>query len=370
MKKLLLFLFVIGSVTAQTSVKTHSGEINGAAFKIFIPEPWNGSLVMYAHGYSFMGSPLQSEDPDFQMKMGVFLGKGFAVAASDYAYQGFALAQGVDDTEALRNYFIEKHGKPEQTIMAGHSMGGGITLAMLENFGEHYDGGLALCPLSSRPYLQCRKEFDMYATFNGLFPGVVTSLEDIFDTSKPFQAQNVRNMVPKAQAITEAIVEKDSLLGVAFAKRFDLKFRDLPFSLFFNENVLRDLAQKAGGNPFDNTNTVYSGFPDDWDVNQKAERLAATVNPDVIFSKYDRTGNINTPVVMMHTLYDQLIPPTYGVTNYENMVIDQGKTEFLTVYYTNGQAHCQFTPEETQVAFESLLNWVENGEKPAPGPVE
>ena len=63
-------------------------------------------------------------------------------------------------------------------------------------------------------------------------------------------------------AIRKAIVMKDSLLGVAFAKRFDLKFDDLPFSLFFNENVLRDIAQKAQGNPFDNTNTVYSGFPE------------------------------------------------------------------------------------------------------------
>ena len=370
MRILLLLLFVVGSITAQTPVKTESGELNGAGFKIFVPEPWNGNLVLYAHGYAFMGSPLQSEDPDLKQKMGLFLGKGFAVAASDYAYQGFALPQGVDDTEALRKYFIEKYGAPKQTLMVGHSMGGGVTLAMLENFGEHYDGGLALCPLSSRPYLQCRKEFDMYATFNGLFPGVVTSLKDIFDLEKPYQAEDARKMVPRAQEITKAIVEKDSALGVAFAKRFDLKFQDLPFSLFFNENVLRDLAQKSGGNPFDNTNTVYSGFPNDWEVNQKAERLAATVDPGVIFSKYDRTGNINTPVVLMHTIYDQLIPPNYGVTNFENMIIDQGKTEFLSVYYTQGQGHCQFSPEETKMAFESLLSWLETGKKPIPGPVE
>lgn len=370
MRILLLLLFVVGSITAQTPVKTETGELNGAGFKIFVPEAWNGNLVMYAHGYAFMGTPVQSEDPNFQDRMSLFLGKGFAVAASDYAYQGFALPQGVDDTEALRNYFTEKYGEPKQTIMAGHSMGGGVTLAMLENFGAHYDGGLALCPLSSRPYLQCRKEFDMYATFNGLFPGVVTSLTDIFDLEKPYEAQDPRKMVPRAQEITKAIIEKDSALGAAFAQRFDLKFQDLPFSLFFNENVLRDLAQKSGGNPFDNTNTVYSGYPNDWEVNQKSERLAATVDPGVIFSKYDRTGNINTPVVLMHTIYDQLIPPNYGVTNFENMVIDQGKTEFLSVYYTQGQGHCQFSPEETKMAFESLLGWLETGKKPIPGPVE
>lgn len=370
MKKLILLLFIGNGLWAQQEVKIDSGAIGTTAYKVLIPGNWEGKLLMYAHGYAFMGSALQSQDSEFANRMKVFLDRGFAVAASDYAYQGFALPQGVDDTEALRQFFIEKYGAPKQTIIAGHSMGGGVTLATLENFGEFYDGGLALCPLSSRPYLQCRKEFDMYATFNGLFPGVVASLSAIFDLEKPFKAQDARKMVAKAQEIKKTVMEKDAALGMAFAKRFDLKFDDLPFSLFFNENILRDLARKAGGNPFDNTNTVYSGFPNDWEVNQKAERLAATVDPSVIFSKYDRTGNIDKPVVVMHTIYDQLIPPRLGVTNYENMVIAQGKTGFLTVKYTKGQGHCQFTPEETAKAFDELLHWLKTGEKARPGAME
>ncbi|WP_332368877.1 hypothetical protein [Spirosoma telluris] len=174
-------------------------------------------------------------------------------------------------------------------------------------------------------------------------------------------------MVTKAMAIKKAILTKDSTLAVAFAKRFDLKLDDLPFSLFFNENVLRDLAQKAKGNPFDNTNTLYSGFPNDLIVNQKAERLAATVNPNVLFSKYDRTGNISKPVLLMHTIYDQLIPPAYGVVNVENMVHQQGKDQYFTVKYTSGQGHCNFTPQQTAQAFDALRNWVKTGNKPTAG---
>ncbi len=367
MKKLILLLFVSQVLCSQTEVKIDSGSINGATYKILIPEKWDGALLMYAHGYAFMGAPLQSRNPEFINNMQLFLKKGFAVAASDYAYQGFALPQGVDDTEALRKYFIQKYGQPKQTIIVGHSMGGGVTLATLENFGEFYDGGLAFCPLSSRPYLQCRKEFDMYATFNGLFPDVVTPLSDIFDLQKPYEARDSRKLLAEAKEIREKIMAKDSILGMAFAQKFHLKFEDLPFSLFFNENVLRDLAQKAGGNPFDNTNTLYEGFPNDWEVNQKAIRLAATVDPSVIFGKYDRTGNINTPVMLVHTIYDPLIPPPFGVTNFENMVIAQGKTDFLTVKRTKGQGHCMFTPEETQMALEDLLTWVRTGVKTTPG---
>jgi pimeloyl-ACP methyl ester carboxylesterase len=373
MKKLSLpfLLLLSGFLGAQTIAKIDSGAINSARYRILFPENWKGKLVMYAHGYEFMGaSPRQSQNPQWPKQMGVFLERGFAVAASDYQFQGLALAQGVDDTEALRQYFVKTYGQPDSTFMIGHSMGGGITLATIENFGQHYAGGLPLCPLSSRPYLQCRKEFDIYATFNGLFPGVVTSLKDIFDLSKPYQAQNSRNMVMKAMEIKKAILAKDSSLAVAFAKRFDLKLDDLPFSLFFNENVLRDIAQKAGGNPFDNINTLYSGFPNNLEVNQKAERLAATVNPDKIFSKYDRTGNIQKPVVAMHTMYDQLIPATYGIVNFENMVHQQGKDAYFTVKYTNGQGHCNFTPKQTAQAFDELRNWVKTGHKANAGFVE
>ncbi|WP_229374707.1 alpha/beta hydrolase [Fibrella rubiginis] len=368
-RKILFALWLLANSTmAQSVVRIDSGAIAGARYRILFPPNWQKKLVMYAHGYDFVGSrPLQNQNPDFLVRMKPFLDRGFAVAASDYQYQGFALAQGVDDTEALRQHVVKTYGKPDTTFIVGHSMGGGIALATLENFGNDYAGGLPLCPLSSRPYLQCRKEFDMYATFNGLFPGVVTPLTAIFDLSKPYQAQDVRKMMARAQEIRRAIFAKDSALAVAFARRFDLKPDDLPFTLFFNENVLRDLAQKAKGNPFDNTNTVYSGFPDNLLVNQKAERLAATANPDRLFKKYDRTGTISKPVLLVHTLYDQLIPPTYGVVNYENMVHQQGKDAFFTVNYTNGQAHCAFTPTQTTTAFDALRRWVKTGTKASPG---
>lgn len=370
MHKTLFFFLISTSLFAQSIAKIDSGKINNAKYRILFPVNWQKKLVMYAHGYEFMGAKPQSQNPDWIKRMAPFLEKGFAVAASDYAYQGFALPQGVDDTEALRKYFVKKYGQPDSTFMVGHSMGGGVALATIENFGKNYNGALPLCPLASRPYLQCRKEFDMYATFNGLFPDVATPLSVIFDLQKPYQAQDSRKMIARATEIKKAILAKDSALAHAFAKRFDLKFDDLPFSLFFNENVLRDLAQKAKGNPFDNSNTVYTGFPNDLLVNQKAERLPATVNPDVIFKKYDRTGNISKPVLLVHTIYDQLIPPSFGVTNFENMVHQKSQNKNFTVYYTNGQGHCNFTDSQTKAAFEKLRTWVKNGQKPYAGFLE
>jgi len=90
----------------------------------------------------------------------------------------------------------------------------------------------------------------------------------------------------------------------------------------------------------------------------------------ILFGKYERTGNINKPVVLMHTIYDQLIPPAYGVSNFENMVRQQAKDQYFTVKYTNGQAHCSFTPKQTAIAFDELRDWVKTGKKAKAGFVE
>ena len=176
--KLLLAIFlllsIIDSGSAQIKIEEDTGTVENARYKILVPDPWNKNLIMFAHGYEFMGSkPRQSENPAFTTRMQPFLERGFAIAASDYRDQGYVLPQAVDDTEALRKYFIAHYGQPDSTFMVGFSMGGGIALAMMENFSDAYVGALPYCPLSSRPYLQTRKEFDLYATFNGLFPGIV-----------------------------------------------------------------------------------------------------------------------------------------------------------------------------------------------------
>lgn len=367
---LFLFLFFVVGAFAQKEIKVDTGTLANAGYKIIIPDNWNQSLILYAHGYEFMGSrPRQSENPDFEVRMRPFWERGYAVAASDYSVQGYSIPQGVDETEALRKYFIARYGTPQQTIMAGTSMGGGITLAMIENYPDGYDGALAMCPFASRAYLQVRKEFDLMAVFNAFFPDVMPPLSNIMDPKVPYQALPFSEIGAKVQVIQEALA-KDSIAARQLASRFFLKASDLPFSLIFNENVLRDIAQKAGGNPFDNTNTVYSGFPNDFELNKKIERLPATVEEDYLFGKYDRSGKIGKPVVLLHTVYDQLIPPQFGVVNFDNQVHQQNREHLLSVKYTNGQGHCQFTPEQIGKAFEELQAWLKTGVKVKAGALE
>jgi pimeloyl-ACP methyl ester carboxylesterase len=362
---ILLLLLISYSAYTQNIAKTDTGTVNCAAYKILIPENWKNKLVMFAHGYEFMGSPSAIEQPGFLKMANIFLERGFAVAASAYAYQGFALPQGVDDTEDLRQYFWDKYGIPDSTFMVGQSMGGGISVAMMENYSENYAGALAMCPLSSRPYLQTRKEFDARVLFEALFPGIVKPVEEVMDIHKDYTPLGYAELEPLKKALAE-----DPLKVKELARQFNLKTDDIPFTIFFGEGVLRDVALKCGGNPYDNTNTIYSGFSNDWEINQRVVRLKATASPDLIFEKYDRTGDIGKPVVLMHTIYDQLIPPQYGEVNFENMVHKQGKDHFLTVFMCNGQGHCNFTPEQIGRSFDELRRWVYTGDKARPEMLE
>jgi pimeloyl-ACP methyl ester carboxylesterase len=364
--KIILFLILTIPSYAQLT-KIDSGNIDGANYKIVFPENWSRKLLLFAHGYEFMGAPKFTSRPDFQNRIKIYLDRGFAVAASDYKNQGFALSQGVDDMEALRSHFYKKYGTPDSTFLVGQSMGGGVAIAIMENFGDYYHGAMPTCPLASRPFIQNRREFDKYAIFNGMMPGLLSSLNDIFDLSKPYKAQDSRALPGKAADLKKKILAKDSLFAIAFAKNFLINIDDLPMSFFHNENVLRDIAQKAGGNPFDNTNTIYSGFPNDLLVNQKAERLEATVNSNAFVGKYDRTGNISKPMLLVHTLYDQLIPAQYAENNIENMILKHDKGKYFTVKYTDGQGHCQFTAKQLAQAFDELRKWVNSGQKAPAG---
>ncbi|MEO8026206.1 MAG: hypothetical protein ABI823_07015, partial [Bryobacteraceae bacterium] len=50
--KRLLGLLCLLPLLAFAEGRTELGDINGAKFRIDVPEKWNGGLVVYCHGYN------------------------------------------------------------------------------------------------------------------------------------------------------------------------------------------------------------------------------------------------------------------------------------------------------------------------------
>jgi hypothetical protein len=211
-----------------------------------------------------------------------------------------------------------------------------------------------------------KRAFDMLVTFDALFPNTLPPLEQLVNGNTAALAQFVILKNGRFDPSPEFLgkLKADSVKAKQFAERYDLKPADLAVTLASYAINGVDVAQKAGGNPFDNTNTVYGGFGTNVEVNAKAVRLTGNPTARRYLEKDGAyTGNASKPMLVLHTTYDQLIPSNYA-TGYEDLARQVGKEQLFVVKYTNGQGHCVFTPKETSTAFGQLRQWVKTGTKP------
>src|SRR5690349_17720838 len=89
-----------GSTCGGTSaVTTVTGTLtDGAKWEIQCPSgTWNGTLLLYSHGYVAPGSPNPARDVGDSATGGYLLANGFALAGSSYATTGWAIQQALPD---------------------------------------------------------------------------------------------------------------------------------------------------------------------------------------------------------------------------------------------------------------------------------
>ena len=133
---LVVALLAIGAapITATASVSTYSGTFaDGATYLIQVPSSWNGTLLLYSHGYVTPGSANPARDVGDPASGADLLNSGYALAGSSYATTGWALEQALPDQIATLDAFNGLHlGTPTRTIAWGHSLGGIITAGLLQ----------------------------------------------------------------------------------------------------------------------------------------------------------------------------------------------------------------------------------------------
>lgn len=332
-----------------------AGEINGAAFRIEIPANWSKGLVMYAHGYQRVGQkPGDPNAPGRIAFRNIFLSRGFAIAESAYSAQGWAVKEGVEDTEALRRYFVAKHGTPSETYITGHSMGGHITIATIERYPDVYQGALPMCgPLGPTIDFFDNGLFDMLVTFEALFPNTIG---DPYTPGGPVTAAKVKLAIaanPERAAV--------------YAARFARPVANLPGVLSFFHAIAGEMKTRAGGPPFDNANRIYNGFGDDLALNRTVKRYVADPPAREYLRQYSTpTGRLVDPVLTIHTIADDLVIGP-DVTAYEVIAGLAGTADRFVVRFVDAQGHCNFTAAHVGHAFDDLRAWAREGRKPVAG---
>lgn len=362
MKRMCLVLTLL-SVVCAAQAKTEFGKLNGAAFRIEVPYNWNRGLVIYYHGYSAENHGVVfDEKKPLDPRLAVLTKAGYAVIQSGYSQGGWAVEQAIPETESLRRYFIEKYDKPQETYVAGASMGGLLTVMTIERSPEAYAGGLDLCGAAEDTPSLFTRGFDLRVLFDYYFPRLLPDPAKV-----PADYEMSKELEKKVTALLDSKPEAASALLRIGGLHNN---KDLVGDLLFLTWVLKDIERRAGGNPFDNRSTIYTGTPTDNALNDGVKRYAADPGALAYLQRYySPSGNLTRPVLAIHTTYDPLVPPSVP-SNYALLARTAGAGDFFVVQYVKHDGHCNITPEEIERGFKELRQWAEKGTMPSAGAMQ
>jgi hypothetical protein len=373
-----------GDVVDMSTTSRWAGVLNGAAYQVEVPANWNGKLVMYAHGYAGTGNVLGVGAPSIRRYL---VQNGYAWAASSYSKNYYDVRAGVEDTNALAlafNNIAKANGRtlaaPSKLFITGHSMGGHITAAAIEDEAAatainkvKYNGAVPMC-------------------------GVLGDTE-LFNT---FAAQQVAAQTLAGFASTP--VDKWADISTTVTNALFTKFPDTPTALGAKYvSVLQNLT--GGPRPMFNFGMAFGGsFPSaygtfgsdgtvtgilnkfsldtngityliDGDaagtaaLNAAAQKLTAVATANRLRIDGLRwipktNGEFKIPVVTLHTLGDLFVPFNMEQV-YQKRVAAKGNSAFLVQRAIRGVSHCDFTVAEQVTAFDDMIKWEAGGAKPA-----
>lgn len=339
-------------------------QASGAEYRICMPDAgrWNGSLVLFAHGYVAFNQPIQIPDDQLTLPDGTSVPQlvnalGFAFATTSYSKNGLAVLEGIADLQDLVNIFAARIAPPLHIFLVGPSEGGLVTALAVERHPETYDAGLAACgPIGDfRRQINYIGDFRVVfdAFFPGLLPGSATQVPDEL-------IQNFDSVyVPEIQAAVSAFPDRaQQVLDVTRAPGGadpSNTLETFTSVLWYAVFATNDATAELGGQPFDNRRRLYTGSSNDALLNLVIQRADADpVALETIKSGYQTTGSLLRPLVTLHTLGDQIIPYWHEPI-YAFKVNAAGSSALHDNIPVISYGHCNFNAVQVLVAFSLML---------------
>ncbi len=362
------------------------GVHTGAAYRIEVPENWNGDLVMYAHGFRGTCAPDGTGacelfvDDNIPIRQ-FLIDNGYAWAASSYSENGYQVGVGVRDTHALATLFNGQVGNPDRTYIMGFSMGGHITGVSVEQYPNAYDGALPMCGvMGDNELFDYFLDANMVATtlagqegqisfplpegfdyFNGLVPTIKAQLGFVPFFPSP-AGQQWTNSVAVLSGGDRPLFEHGWIFWNFFAT-------DFLYTLFGGDSSIG----AAPGSVTSNVDAVYQLDFDpaqsaaEADLNDRAPRKDFDPqgrHPNGLSAIPVVQGAPSIPVLSMHTLGDLFVPFSMQQI-YKRRAIENGVGDLVVQRAIRDAQHCGFSGPEIATAFADLVNWVENDAVPA-----
>ncbi|TMB96896.1 MAG: hypothetical protein E6J40_09215 [Chloroflexi bacterium] len=385
-----------GGVTTITGSTT---EVSGltSQYKIEVPNPWNGTLVLYSHGYSF--SPIAATDVGDPATGAWLLSHGYALAGSSYATSGWALQQAFEDQIAVLDVFAAKVGKPTRTIAWGHSLGGMITAGLVQLHPERFSAALPMCGVvAGGPGVWNQGLDSEFALATLQAPFKMVNFTSFADAGNNFNIASAAlvaaQKTPEGRAriaLSAALADVPGWFkpGSAEPASNDYAAQELNQLAWDNNPDFlfaffgrAELEARAGGNFSWNTGVDYRvqlshsvdraevmalyaaaglDLNKDLDKLNDAPRIAGNAAAVAYLTKYiTYNGELNMPVLTLHTTGDGLVEVT-DENAYASVVRSAGDNSMLRQVFVHRAGHCTFTPAETISAFKTLIHRLDTG---------
>ncbi|WP_232234455.1 phthalyl amidase [Actinoplanes sp. N902-109] len=358
---------------ALPGARARTGTVAGAAYRIEVPDRWNGELVIWAHGYRGTGTTVYVSNPPLRAHL---LAEGFAWAASSYQTNGYDVEQGVRDSHALIDLFRQVTGKRARDVyLTGESMGGHVTAAAIEQYPRSFAGAMPTCGVLGDTEL-----YDYFLDANvtaAAIAGVHITFPVDATTWRAQVARITAGLTGDKAKLWSGVVERrtggerpgfDASFASWNAARSLPPLDDLPFLFGLHPGLTGGTAGIANGNVTDNRFTVYRSTdghrltPAERRLNAEVLRVRRTATEPSGIPRVNGTPRI--PVLSLHGLGDLFVPFSME-QYYAARTAAHGRSKLFVSRAVRATGHCDFTQPELRRGFDDLVHWVRGGKRPA-----
>lgn len=347
-----------------TGATARFGSLGGAAYRIEVPDDWNGDLVVWAHGFHGWGSELFPVSPPDALR-NAFVREGYAWAASSYSENGWVPGVGANDTLALKREFGRLVGTPNRTYIVGQSMGGNAVVLSLEQFPGEYAGGLSLCgAVAGGEWLDYLWSWALVAEF--LAGDAVPR-----DAASPFDPSRLEALGKPGDLTSSGVAFADVIRNLTGGPR---PFFDEGFANAFEGNFglatgdparITEISRAATTQGVEYRIDPGLGF-DSGEINRGVRRLTGDAELRDVGTHPDSaptTGLLLAPLLTLHETGDLTVPVSME-QSYLRKVESAGASRFLVQRLIRSGGHCAFSDGELLRAWEDLRAWVVSGTRP------
>ncbi len=349
----------------------------GAHYLVAVPAQWNQTLVVHAHGGPLLGEPRPERVAEDLHRWSIMVRAGYAWAGSSFRQGGVAVRAAAEDTERVRQIFVQHVAKPQRTVLHGQSWGASVAAqgAGMFTAGRPYDVVLLTSGVLGGGTRSYDFRLDLRVVYQHLCNNHPRPSEPGYPLWMGLPSDSKMNQAELATRTRECLG-----LGLPAAQRTAEQARKLktivdviriPESsvqghLNWATFHFRDVAQHrtGGGNVFGNIGVRYSGSPDDATLNAGVARYAADPAAVKTFgADTDPTGRIPVPVLTLHAIHDPVAFVELEHQFRETMKA-AGTADRLVQVFTEHTEHSYMADAVYPALLQQLLAWGGGAAKP------